>query len=118
MRESRSSQAPSSPALPAVATAAAIEFLVLGQRGDDAYELATTHDVMDALATALGKEGTPDEYKRVAYYEGKQHHKAGKYWLVVNYLRALRLFLACGEAAVDDAIEVVGARAPTCSRTS
>ena len=90
---------------------AAIEFLVLGQRGDDAYELATTHDVMDALATALGKEGTPDEYKRVAaYYEGKgQHQKAGKYWLVVkDYPRALRLFLACGEAAVDDAIEVVG----------
>ena len=90
---------------------AAIEFLVLGQRGDDAYELATTHDVMDALATALGKEGTPDEYKRVAaYYESKgQHQKAGKYWLVVkDYPRALRLFLACGEAAVDDAIEVVG----------
>ena len=84
---------------------------MLGQRGDDAYELATTHDVMDALATALGKEGTPDEYKRVAaYYEGKQqHHKAGKYWLVVkDYPRALRLFLACGEAAVDDAIARVG----------
>ena len=90
---------------------AAIEFLILAKRSEEALELAVTHSCMEAYTQALGKEGLPEEYKKVAvYYEGQQdYQKAGEFWLVCkDYSKALRFFLQCGERAVDQAIEVVG----------
>jgi len=89
----------------------AIEFLLLAKRSEDAFEVATSHDQMDAYTAALGKDGTFEEYKRVAqYYDSNGNPlKAGEYWFQCkDYTKALRLFLQCGERAVSQAIEVVG----------
>jgi WD repeat-containing protein 19 len=66
---------------------------------------------MDAYTAALGKEGSADEYKKVAhYYEGQSDfQRAGEFWFVCKeHSKALKYFLMCGERAVDQAIEVVG----------
>lgn len=90
---------------------AAIEFLVLAKKTDEAFTLATEHALMDTF-TAAGASGfTPEENKKVAqYYEAAGDFKsAGEYWFICKeYTRALRLFLQCGERAVDAAIDVVG----------
>jgi len=89
----------------------AIEFLLLAKRSEDAFEVAVTNEQMEAFTTALGKEGSHDEYKRVAqYYDARNDAlKAGEFWfLCKDYSKALRLFLQCGERAVNQAIEVVG----------
>ena len=90
---------------------AAIEFLIIAKRSEEGFELATTHGEMEAYTAALGKEGTPEEYKKVAlFYEGKaEYQKAGDFWLICKeYNKALKFFLMCGERAVDQAIDVVG----------
>ena len=89
----------------------AIEFLVLAKRPGDAFELASLHDEMDTFTHTLGTSGTQQENKEVAvYYEKKGNaQKAGEFWLICKeYAKALRLFLQCGDRAVDQAIEVVG----------
>ena len=62
---------------------AAIEFLILAKRSEEALELAVTHSRMEAYAGA-GQGGLPEEYKKVAlYYEGQHdYQKAGEFWLV------------------------------------
>ena len=85
----------------------AIEFLIIAKRSEEAFELATAQGEMEAYTAALGKEGTPDEYKKVAlFYEGKaEHQKAGDFWLVCKeYNKALKFFLMCGERAVDQVL--------------
>jgi len=90
---------------------AAIEFLVIAKRPAEGFELAAKHDQMEAFTTALNSQGTPDENRKVAvYYESKGDAlRAGEFWFSCKeYSKALRLFLQCGERAVDQAIEVVG----------
>ena len=80
-------------------------------RQQDAFELAQLHDEVDAYATALEDDGTPDDYMAIArYYESKQRWgKAGEFFAVCGqYHKALKLFLQCGESEMDKAIEVVG----------
>jgi len=89
----------------------AIEFLVIAKRPAEAFEIASKHDEMTTFTAALGGSGTNDENTKVAlYYESKSDHlKAGEFWfLCKENTKALRLFLQCGERAVDQAIEVVG----------
>ena len=89
----------------------AIEFLVLAKRPQEGFDLASKHDVMETYTTALGGSGTLDENRKVAlYYETKGDAlRAGEFWFSCKeYSKALRLFLQCGERAVDQAIEVVG----------
>ena len=90
---------------------AAIEFLVLGKQTEDAFQLATGQNLMETYTAALGGSGSPEENKRVAqYFEAQGDFKnAGEFWFACkDYAKALRLFLQCGERAVDQAIEVVG----------
>jgi WD repeat-containing protein 19 len=90
---------------------AAVEFLLLAKCPEDAFKVATEHEQMEAFTAALGKEGSADEYRRVAqYYEERADpQRAGQFWfLCKDYTKALRLFLKCGEKAVNQAIEVVG----------
>ena len=64
-----------------------------------------------SFTAALGGSGTQEENRKVAlYYEGKGDAlRAGEFWFSCkDYSKALRLFLQCGERAVDQAIEVVG----------
>ena len=61
--------------------------------------------------TAALANGTTDDNRKVAmYYESKGDAlKAGEHWLLCkDHSKALRLFLQCGERAVDQAIDVVG----------
>lgn len=89
----------------------AIEFLLLAKRSDDAFELAKSHDEMDVYADRLGKSGSDEEYLRIArYFESKSKWgRAGEFFAICGqYHKALKLFLQCGEAEMEKAIEVVG----------
>ena len=72
---------------------------------------AGKHDEMETFTATLNNQGTADENRKVAqYYESKGDAlRAGEFWFSCKeYNKALRLFLQCGERAVDQAIEVVG----------
>jgi len=89
----------------------AIEFLVIAKRPSDGFELASKHDEMEAFTAALNNAGTVEENRKVAqYFEAKGDAlRAGEFWYACKeYSKALRLFLQCGERAVDQAIDVVG----------
>ena len=62
-------------------------------------------------ARSSGTDGTPDEYTAIAqFYETKsEFSKAGGFYRKSNdFAKALRLFLQCGDAEVNNAIDVVG----------
>lgn len=87
----------------------AIEFMLMAKRVNDAFELATTHDTMEVFETALGGDGTPEQYQNIAkYYETKQQHsKAAEFYALCGQYRvALALYQKCNE--IERAIEVVG----------
>ena len=89
----------------------AIEFLVMAKRPSEGFDLAAKLDIMETYCSALKDAGTLEENKKVAiYYEGKGDAlRAGEFWFSCKeYAKALRLFLQCGERAVDQAVEVVG----------
>ncbi|KAL1529596.1 hypothetical protein AB1Y20_000539 [Prymnesium parvum] len=90
---------------------AAIEFLVLAKKTDDAFQLAISNNLMDTFTQAGQGSFSLEENKKIAqYYETNGEFKsAGEYWFICkDYSKALRLFLQCGERAVDQAIDVVG----------
>lgn len=89
----------------------AIEFLLMAKRSDEAFDLAEQHNEMGTYSRALGENGTPDEYLKIArFYESKSDWgKAGSFYAICNqYHKALKLFLQCGEEEMDQAIQVVG----------
>mmetsp|Transcript_4919 Transcript_4919/g.9502 ORF Transcript_4919/g.9502 Transcript_4919/m.9502 type:complete len:1390 (-) Transcript_4919:208-4377(-) len=89
---------------------AAIEFLLMAKRSDEAFQLAQGHNEMSKYAAALGDDGARDEYLRIAvYYESKEDWgNAGKFYAICNdHSKAIALFLQCGEDKIDEAIEVV-----------
>jgi WD repeat-containing protein 19 len=88
----------------------AIEFLLIGNKFDDAFKLAQTHSLVEIYATFLGDGITSDCALKVAhYYEKSQDFgKSGKYYsLCGQYQRALKLFFQCGDREINSAIEVV-----------
>ncbi|KAL9647005.1 hypothetical protein ABK040_013859 [Willaertia magna] len=101
----------------------AIEFLVMAEKQEDAFELAQTHDEMDTYARIIGDEGqAKDEYMYIAkYYESKMNlDKAADYYFKCEeYSTALTLYIQCSsrlkqdskemETIIDKAIEVVAA---------
>ncbi|XP_056135515.1 WD repeat-containing protein 19 [Lampris incognitus] len=93
----------------------AIQFLVLSQCNNEAFQLAQQHGQMEVYAEIIGTEATQEDYQSIAlYFEGeKQHLKAGKFFLKCGqYSRALKHFLKCPNTddnlAVEMAIETVG----------
>jgi len=87
----------------------AIEFLLMAKKSSEAFELAMSHDTMEAYETALGANGAPEEYANVAkYYESKQEwSKAAEFYAICGkHHKALKLYLQCDE--IEKAIEVVG----------
>jgi len=89
----------------------AIEFLLMAQRSEEAFNLAKSQNQVETYAKVLGEHISPDEARNVAhYYETRQDlGKAGRFYgLCGQYARALKLFLQCGEREVDQAIDVVG----------
>jgi len=100
---------------------AAIEFLLIAQKSEEAFQLAQTHDQMAVYAKALGESITQDEATDIArYYEQQQNPgKAGEFYTICGkYKTALKLFLQCGEREMDKAIDVVGkAKSDTLTHT-
>ncbi|XP_034043414.1 WD repeat-containing protein 19 isoform X2 [Thalassophryne amazonica] len=93
----------------------AIQFLVLSQCNDEAFQLAQQHGQMEVYADIIGSEATQEDYQSIAlYFEGeKKHLQAGKFFQKCGqYSRALKHFLKCpvsdDSLAVGMAIETVG----------
>ncbi|KAL0480339.1 hypothetical protein AKO1_007082 [Acrasis kona] len=89
----------------------AVEFLIMAEDHDQAFELAQHHNEMSTYATAIGNKGSDDEYLSIAEYfenKGEAATSADYYVRVREYDRALKLYLKCGEDQVDKAIQVIG----------
>ena len=89
---------------------AAIEFLLMAQRSDDAFALARDHNQMDAFIRALGSNGATEEYLNVAlYYESQQDYaRAGDFYLICGEFKtAMRLYVQCGTQRLDQCIELI-----------
>lgn len=89
----------------------AIEFLLMANKSDQAFELAQTHNEMGTFTQTLGESISSDQALNVAqYYEKTQDWaKAGEFYQICgNYHKALKLFLQCGEKELDRAVEVTG----------
>ncbi|XP_076021576.1 WD repeat-containing protein 19 [Genypterus blacodes] len=93
----------------------AIQFLVMSQCNDEAFQLAQQHGQMEVYADIIGSDATQEDYQSIAlYFEGeKKHLQAGKFFQKCGqYSRALKHFLKCPNSddslAVEMAIETVG----------
>lgn len=89
----------------------AIEFLLLANKEDEAFELALSHSEVDTFAQILGDQISVERAAKVAqHYEHTQApQKAAEFYQICgNYHKALRLFLQCGDAELTRAIDVVG----------
>ena len=89
---------------------AAIEFLLLARRHEEAFAMAKDHKEMDKFCLALAEDGTLDEYAQIAaYYEDeKDFANAGQFYSRIgDYARAIKLFLQCDTQHIDSAIAVV-----------
>ena len=91
--------------------AASIEFLLMSNKNEEAFDLASAHEEMMNFARFLGEGGTPEEYARVArYFESKgDAMQAGKYYSkCTQYHKALKIYLSEPDKCLDAAIDVVG----------
>nr|CCA16506.1 PREDICTED: similar to WD repeat domain 19 putative [Albugo laibachii Nc14] len=91
----------------------AIEFLLLANKEDDAFQLAMTHHEVATFTQLLGEKISAERAGKVAsYYETSTHKNpavaANFYQICGNYHKAVRLYLQCGDAFVSKAIDVVG----------
>jgi WD repeat-containing protein 19 len=89
----------------------AIEFLILAENNDEAFDVAQAHDEMATYATSVGDNGTGDEYLSIAhFYETKgEFGRAADYYVKVHeHDKALKLYLRSGEENIGKAIDVVG----------
>ncbi len=88
----------------------AVAFLLIAKRGEEAFQLAQAHDAMESYVKALGDEGGTDEYLNIAlYYESiKNWAKAGRFYMLCrHWAKAIKHFIQCGDACIDEAIQVV-----------
>jgi WD repeat-containing protein 19 len=89
----------------------AIEFLLLANKEEEAFQLAQSHGEMDSFTKILGESISVERAAKVAvYYEQNQFfaQSAEFYQICGNYHKALRLFLQGGDSALSKAIDVVG----------
>ncbi|TPX34511.1 hypothetical protein SmJEL517_g02844 [Synchytrium microbalum] len=92
-----------------------IEFCLLADMKNEAFEIAQKHDVMDQYAELLQDQATPELLSTIAaYFESKRSfYSAGRYLMrAAQYPRALHCFLQApptpANEAIDAAIECVG----------
>jgi WD repeat-containing protein 19 len=91
----------------------AIEFYLIAGLQQQAFQLASEHNLVDLFAESLGDQATVETYTQIArHFEGRrQYYEAGKYHLLaLHYKEALDLFLKCpnNEKAIELAIETIG----------
>jgi WD repeat-containing protein 19 len=90
---------------------AAVEFLLLAGKSEEAFALAQTHNLVEVYTEYLGDNIGSEEALQVAiHYEKTQElGKAGRFYAMCQqYARALKLFIQCGDREIDTAIEVIG----------
>ncbi|KAG2385456.1 hypothetical protein C9374_003271 [Naegleria lovaniensis] len=100
----------------------AIEFLIMAEKVDEAFDIAKTHDEMDTYAKIIENKAEKSDYLSIAkYYESKVAlDKAADYYLKCDeYATALTLYVQCSsrlkqdskemESVIDKAIDVVAA---------
>lgn len=90
----------------------AIEFLVLGGKGEEAFVIAQSHEEMDEYAKIILKtdEKNIDEHIRIAqYYEGKSKfgRAAKHYEKSEQFSKSLKLYMSEGEKMIPEMIEMV-----------
>ena len=71
---------------------------------EEAFQLAKEHDEMKVYSDALQDNGTQVEYSAIArFYESKNEQgKAGQFYSKCGqYMKALNLYLDCGEREMD-----------------
>lgn len=89
----------------------AVEFLLLANQMDQAFDIAQGHNEMDTFARIVRSSAKPVDYQRIAaYYESRgEYDKAGDMWGATDqHARAIQLFLKVGSnSALDKAIAVV-----------
>jgi len=89
----------------------AIEFLLMAQRSEEAFELSKAHGHMELYTSVLGDRMSPDDALNVAKHFESIHESAlaGKFYAVCGqYAKALKLYMHCGESQLNNAIEIVG----------
>ena len=89
----------------------AVEFLLIAKKNDEAFEIASAHEEVDRYASLLGPNPSLEDAQRTArYYESRgESLSAGKmYSSCKMYEDALRMFMSCGDQAIELAIGVVG----------
>lgn len=89
----------------------AIEFLLMANKEEDAFQLALAQNEVDSFTHLVGESISVERAAKVAqYYEQAQApaRAAEFYQICGNYHKALRLFLLCGDAELTRAIDVVG----------
>ncbi|GFH27640.1 flagellar associated protein, partial [Haematococcus lacustris] len=114
VRKTRSADAAASLAahcLQAQDFAGAVEFLLIANKMDQAFDIAQGHNEMDTFARIVTASAKPSDYSRIAqYYESRgEFIKAGDMWLQgENFPRSVQLYLKQHtDAALDKAIAVV-----------
>lgn len=89
----------------------AVEFLVMANQMDQAFDIAQSSGTMDAFAKALAANSKPGDYDRIAsYYESRgELEKAGDVWEQgEEWGRAIKLYLRLGTpTAMHKAVGVV-----------
>eukprot|EP01065_Artemidia_motanka_P034939 TRINITY_DN4291_c0_g1_i2.p1 TRINITY_DN4291_c0_g1~~TRINITY_DN4291_c0_g1_i2.p1 ORF type:complete len:1462 (+),score=461.23 TRINITY_DN4291_c0_g1_i2:98-4483(+) len=77
----------------------AIQFLLLGKRNDQAFELASRSNLMGTFAQVIGENGTPEDYHKVAvYYDQKDDGIAGDFYAKCKkYDKALKKYLRAAQ---------------------
>jgi WD repeat-containing protein 19 len=91
----------------------AIEFYLIAGLQQQAFQLASDHNLIEFFADSLGDQATVETYTQIArHFEGRrQYYEAGKYhFLALHYKEALELFLKCpnNDKAIELAIETIG----------
>ncbi|TMW60429.1 hypothetical protein Poli38472_000471 [Pythium oligandrum] len=89
----------------------AIEFLLMANKEEEAFNLAMSQGEVDAFTQQLGENISIERAAKVAqHYEQTQApaRAAEFYQICGNYHKALRLFLQCGDSELGKAIDVVG----------
>lgn len=90
----------------------AIEFLIIAQKKEAAFEVAAQYELVDHFIKCLGFSGTPDEYMWLARYFESIHDlaRAGEYYARRSQPdKALKMYLKDGsDKCLEAATELVG----------
>jgi len=90
-----------------------IEFCLIADMKEDAFEIAQQHNEMEHLASLLKEDASRDMLLNIAlYFENQnQYLYAGKYYIQCgDYTKALKMFMQpnAGSESYDKAIECIG----------